>query len=105
LRAYDDRDRSITNPVAITGSHNFSQSASKKNDENLVIVQGNGALAERYAVNIMAAYQHYRWRAYLLESRTRGIRPWQGLKRNDSWQKADPATDPELSFWLSSQGA
>jgi len=55
----------FTNPTVITGSHSFSASASIKNDENLLIVQGNRALAERYAVNIMATYQHYRWRAYL----------------------------------------
>jgi phosphatidylserine/phosphatidylglycerophosphate/cardiolipin synthase-like enzyme len=94
----------FTNPVVITGSHNFSQSASAKNDENLVIVQGNHALAERYAVNIMAAYQHYRWRAYLQQCAARGVRPWQGLKRNDNWQKADATTDPELAFWLNSDG-
>lgn len=92
----------FTDPVVITGSHNFSQPASTKNDENLVIVRGNRALAERYAVNIMATYQHYRWRSYLKDCADAGKSPWQGLRRDDSWQKPDSANDPELAFWLSS---
>lgn len=40
-------------PVVITGSHNFSASASGKNDENFIIVRGDHALAEAYAVNIL----------------------------------------------------
>ena len=90
----------FTNPTVITGSHNFSASASTKNDENLLIVQGNRALAERYAVNIMATYQHYRWRAYLQECAALHKTPWQGLKKADTWQKKYVAHDPELQFWL-----
>src|SRR5262249_50565834 len=52
-------------PTIITGSHNFSASASSKNDENFIIVRGDRALAEAYTVNIIAAWQHYRWRAYV----------------------------------------
>jgi phosphatidylserine/phosphatidylglycerophosphate/cardiolipin synthase-like enzyme len=46
----------FTNPVIITGSHNFSISASAKNDENMLIIKGNKELAERYCVHIMSAY-------------------------------------------------
>jgi phosphatidylserine/phosphatidylglycerophosphate/cardiolipin synthase-like enzyme len=90
----------FTDPVVITGFHNFSQSASSKNDENLLIVKGNKELAERYAVNIMSAYQHYRWRAYLKECVAKGISPWQGLKKSDQWQKKDAQHDLELQFWF-----
>jgi phosphatidylserine/phosphatidylglycerophosphate/cardiolipin synthase-like enzyme len=69
-------------PVVITGSHNFSASASGKNDENFIIVRGDHALAEAYAVNILGAYQHYRWRASLAQSK----KPFNGLKDNDTWQ-------------------
>jgi len=89
-----------TRPIVITGSHNFSQSASSKNDENLIIIKGNSGLAERYAVNIMSVYQHYRWRAYLQDCNAKGISPWHGLKKTDQWQKQDAPTDPELGFWL-----
>ena len=89
----------FTNPVVITGSHNFSKSASGKNDENFVIIRGDRGLAERYAVNIMGVYQHYRWRAYLQECERRGVSPWQGLKRSDRWQARDAARRLELAFW------
>lgn len=36
-------------PVAITGSQNFSVSASAKNDENVTIVRGDRDFAEVYA--------------------------------------------------------
>lgn len=32
-------------PIVVTGSHNFSAAVSGKNDENLVIIEGNKALA------------------------------------------------------------
>jgi hypothetical protein len=90
----------FTNPVVITGSHNFSASASTKNDENLVIVRDNPELAQRYAVNIMSVYQHYRWRAYVQECARRGISPWGGLKRSAEWQDLGDERRAELSFWL-----
>ena len=51
--------------MVITGSHNFSTSASAKNDENFIIIKGDAEFAEAYAVNILGAYAHYRWRAFL----------------------------------------
>ena len=90
----------FTKPVVITGSHNFSHSASSKNDENLLIVRGNQKLAERYVVNVMATYQHYRWRAYLRECQQRGIEPWQNLREDDKWQKKQADHDLELGFWV-----
>jgi phosphatidylserine/phosphatidylglycerophosphate/cardiolipin synthase-like enzyme len=69
-------------PTVITGSHNFSTSASKNNDENFIIVKGDRELAEAYAVNIMGAYAHYRWRAFLSQTK----RPFNGLKDDDKWQ-------------------
>ena len=69
-------------PTVITGSHNFSSAASQKNDENFIIIKGDRELAEAYAVNIMGAYAHYRWRAFLSQTN----RPFNGLKDNDKWQ-------------------
>jgi phosphatidylserine/phosphatidylglycerophosphate/cardiolipin synthase-like enzyme len=50
-------------PTVVTGSHNFSKSASGSNDENFIVVKGDKALAEAYAVNVEAAYHHYAGRA------------------------------------------
>ena len=44
-------------PVVMTGSHNLGYKASHANDDNLVIVEGNGPLAAAYAINIIAIYQ------------------------------------------------
>jgi phosphatidylserine/phosphatidylglycerophosphate/cardiolipin synthase-like enzyme len=46
-------------PAVVTGSHNFSLSASSENDENFVAIRGDSALAEAYAVNIENAWRHY----------------------------------------------
>jgi phosphatidylserine/phosphatidylglycerophosphate/cardiolipin synthase-like enzyme len=50
-------------PTVVTGSHNFSGAASTTNDENFIIVRGERALAEAYAVNIDSAWRHYASRA------------------------------------------
>ncbi|MDQ1372980.1 MAG: hypothetical protein QOJ09_318 [Actinomycetota bacterium] len=50
-------------PTVVTGSHNFSLSASGNNDENFMVVQGDRALAEAYSVNVESAWRHYAGRA------------------------------------------
>jgi hypothetical protein len=50
-------------PTVVTGSHNFSISASEENDENFIVVRGDRALAQAYAVNIESAWRHYAARA------------------------------------------
>lgn len=83
-------------PVVITGSHNFSTTASQKNDENFIIIKGDRGLAEAYAVNVMGAFAHYRWRASVGKSK----KPFNGLKDNDTWQAPKMAAEAtELRFW------
>jgi phosphatidylserine/phosphatidylglycerophosphate/cardiolipin synthase-like enzyme len=81
--------------AVITGSHNFSDSASKKNDENLVIVRGNTKLAQAYALHINGVYDHYSWRAYLGS----GGDPNQIYKPLDGW-KPGGSRYQELAFWM-----
>jgi hypothetical protein len=90
----------FTKPVVITGSHNFSSPASGENDENLLIIRDSPHLAERYAVNIMSTYQHYRWRAYLRDCMVNNKPPFSALRDDDIWQKKLPEHNPELKFWL-----
>jgi phosphatidylserine/phosphatidylglycerophosphate/cardiolipin synthase-like enzyme len=84
------------NCVVITGSHNFSDSASAKNDENLVIVRGNMKLAQAYALHINGVYDHYSWRAFLAS----GGNPDQIYKPLDAW-KPGGSRAQELDFWMS----
>ena len=85
-----------SNPIVITGSHNFSTTASASNDENFVIVEGDKDLAEAYAVNIEGAYAHYRFRAFLEQTN----KPFNGLQDDDKWMAPRlKAADRELKFF------
>jgi hypothetical protein len=81
--------------AVITGSHNFSDSASQHNDENLVIVRGNKKLAQAYAVHINGVYDHYSWRAFLAS----GGDPNQIFAPLDGW-KPGGSRARELDFWM-----
>jgi phosphatidylserine/phosphatidylglycerophosphate/cardiolipin synthase-like enzyme len=81
--------------AVITGSHNFSDSASAKNDENLVIIRGNQRLAQAYAVHINGVYDHYSWRAFLAS----GGKADQIYQPLDGWMPGGSRAQ-ELAFWL-----
>jgi phosphatidylserine/phosphatidylglycerophosphate/cardiolipin synthase-like enzyme len=95
--------------VVIAGAHNFGQWASRCNDENMVIVEGNRRLATAYAAHIAGLYRHYRLR-YLLHLRQRFPRAAPALEQliarrtDDSWQDAAFAAGSpqqrELECWL-----
>lgn len=87
-------------PVVMTGSHNFSARASKKNDDNLVIIEGDNALALTYATNIIGIYNTYRWQAW---RNTPEGKKDTGLKRDDIWLRnrvGKPWAKVETDFWL-----
>ncbi len=94
------------NPVVMTGSHNLGFKASSKNDDNLVIIEGNAPLAVAYAVNIIATFQSYRWNSYV-ESHRQDPKVWHGLEDNDAWQTGHLTGDPlaEIQFWLGKEEA
>jgi phosphatidylserine/phosphatidylglycerophosphate/cardiolipin synthase-like enzyme len=75
--------------TVILGSHNLGYKASYCNDENLLIVTGDRALAEAYAVHILDVYDHYRFRASEAELRKKHKKGWSGhLDSDDSWLDA-----------------
>jgi phosphatidylserine/phosphatidylglycerophosphate/cardiolipin synthase-like enzyme len=86
-------------PVVMTGSHNMGPRASGFNDDNLIIIENDPALAEAYAVYIMGVFDQYWWRFRTKQS---GQVQWNGLVDNDTWQ--DPyfsgAKLDELKFWM-----
>jgi phosphatidylserine/phosphatidylglycerophosphate/cardiolipin synthase-like enzyme len=89
-------------PIVITGSHNFSKSASEGNDENFIVIRGHPAVAMHYAVNAIQTYNHYRWRAYLAEAAHENRDPFRHLSRDPAWQhrRRYGETKRMLSFWL-----
>lgn len=71
----------------VFGSHNCGFKASYSNDENMVIVEGNSALAKAYMVHILDVYEHYRFRAIETELRKKHQSGWSGfLDTEDNWQ-------------------
>ena len=90
-----------SHPVLMTGSHNLGYKASTENDDNLVIIEGNGPLAAAYAINIIAIYQTYRWNSYV-EAHRQEPKVWHGLVDNDAWQTSYLTGDElaETKFWL-----
>jgi phosphatidylserine/phosphatidylglycerophosphate/cardiolipin synthase-like enzyme len=92
----------FTNPTVITGSHNFSGSASSKNDENFVILRDNQALAQEYAAHILSVYQHYRWLNVVYELQNRRRQPFVPLQESADWQDRHlkGAARREMEFWV-----
>jgi phosphatidylserine/phosphatidylglycerophosphate/cardiolipin synthase-like enzyme len=92
---------SPTDCVVITGSHNLGFKASYANDENMLVLRGNQALALAYTVHVLDIYDHYKFRAALeqqtrdamLKGKPKPTRPTgKGfLQTKDSWQ------DPYIS--------
>ena len=72
----------------MTGSHNMGPKASGVNDENLILIEGDGDLASQYAGKIMEIYSQYRWRQSVLAQH--GKPKWQGLADDDAWQIGAP---------------
>lgn len=83
-------------PTIYTGSPNFSKASENDNDENVLEIKGNTALAQAYVAEFMRLYNHYRARAIWnrMHETTKAKKPSQGegdplvLKRSrDEWVK------------------
>lgn len=69
-------------PTIISGSHNLSTSASNGNDENYLIIRGNTDLADRYGLELLRFYEHYRFRYFAKKLALKQVQP---LAADDSW--------------------
>jgi phosphatidylserine/phosphatidylglycerophosphate/cardiolipin synthase-like enzyme len=75
--------------VIATGSHNLGYKASYENDENMVIIRGNKALAQAYATHAYDVYDHYRFRAWQAQNRLEHKPNFDGnIQADDTWLKA-----------------
>ena len=93
--------------AVVTGSHNLGHRASFNNDENLVIVRGQRALAAAYATHVLDIYDHFSWR-WTLQNRARAPgAPEATLSLDsDAWQSRyfdnqGNIKIAQLRFWLS----
>jgi phosphatidylserine/phosphatidylglycerophosphate/cardiolipin synthase-like enzyme len=92
-------------PVVMTGSHNLGPAASLRNDENLVIIENDSALAKAYCVNIAALHAAYRWR--FARQSEKGAKAYHGLHTKASWQDPYFKFDNlkrEIAFWIGDPG-
>ncbi|MGX0890828.1 phosphatidylserine/phosphatidylglycerophosphate/cardiolipin synthase-like enzyme [Pseudomonas sp. ADAK2 TE3594] len=69
-------------PTIISGSHNLSEAASNGNDENFLIIRGDTDLADRYGLELLRFYEHYRFRYFAKKLQLKQVRP---LAPDDSW--------------------
>lgn len=69
-------------PTIISGSHNLSTSASNGNDENFLIIRGDTDLADRYGLELLRFYEHYRFRYFAKKLALKQVSP---LAVDDSW--------------------
>ncbi|ANH98458.1 phospholipase [Pseudomonas koreensis] len=69
-------------PTIISGSHNLSSSASSGNDENFLIIRGDTNLADRYGLELLRFYEHYRFRYFAKKLALKQVSP---LAVDDSW--------------------
>lgn len=69
-------------PTIISGSHNLSAAASNGNDENYLIIRGDTDLADRYGLELLRFYEHYRFRYF---ARNLALKQVQPLAVDDSW--------------------
>jgi phosphatidylserine/phosphatidylglycerophosphate/cardiolipin synthase-like enzyme len=75
-------------PIVITGSGNFSENSIINNDENMVVIRGNGRVADMYLGEFMRLYDHFRFRGTPLGAMAtsrKGKMPSLYLAPDDSW--------------------
>ncbi|PQP04350.1 phospholipase [Pseudomonas frederiksbergensis] len=75
-------DFTSDSPTIISGSHNLSDAASNSNDENYLIIRGDTDLADRYGLELLRFYEHYRFRYFAKKLQLKQVRP---LAPDDSW--------------------
>jgi phosphatidylserine/phosphatidylglycerophosphate/cardiolipin synthase-like enzyme len=73
-------------PLIITGSANFSDASTTKNDENMLVIRGDTRVADIYLTEFMRLFMHFYFRTIV-----NGIGPAESdpdagfLKDDDSW--------------------
>lgn len=52
-------DATSDRPIVIAGSANFSEASTDKNDENMLIINGNTSVADVYFTEYMRLFNHF----------------------------------------------
>lgn len=80
-----------SDPILVTGSANFSENSTIKNDSNTLVIRGDTATMDIYATEFMRMFEHYWFRAHIngatkssKKMKTKEAR-LHGLKEDDTW--------------------
>lgn len=87
--------------VVITGSHNLGYRASSNNDENMLIIRGNPAIARAYAVHVMDVFEHYRSRWISANNNQKAYDPGKDPNWQDRYFDDTKPAFAERLFWIS----
>jgi phosphatidylserine/phosphatidylglycerophosphate/cardiolipin synthase-like enzyme len=80
-------------PIVIVGSANFSVASTDTNDENMLVIRGNAAVADVYLGEFMRLFSHYAFRE--------SLRFKENLTPTGALQRKHLAEDPE---WIEGGG-
>jgi phosphatidylserine/phosphatidylglycerophosphate/cardiolipin synthase-like enzyme len=80
-------------PIVISGSANFSTPSTNKNDENVLVIRGNHAVADIYLTEFFRLFAHYRFR-YTLK-----LAPTEPTPGPESRVDAPVGLDPTDTWW------
>jgi phosphatidylserine/phosphatidylglycerophosphate/cardiolipin synthase-like enzyme len=88
------------NCAVITGSHNLGFRASCNNDENMLIIRGDQAVAQAYTAHIMDIFEHYRSRWITYNRKRNDYDPRKDPKWQDRYFEAWRPAFAERLFWI-----
>jgi len=72
-------------PIVITGSANFSEASTTKNDENMIIIRGDTRVADIFLGEFMRLFNHFRTRNERNAMSPRQAKKAHNLANDDSW--------------------
>jgi hypothetical protein len=92
--------------AVVTGSHNLGFAASYKNDENMMIIKNDKAIAQAYAAHVLDVVNHFKWR-YKLQSKikkagAKTIKEKEKVLKNE-WNDLDE-TDGWMDYYFNTNG-
>lgn len=86
--------------AVITGSHNLGFRASSNNDENMLIIRGDRAVAQAYTAHIMDIFEHYRSRWITYNKKAGDYDPRNDPKWQDRYFEPWRPAFAERLFWI-----
>ena len=78
-------DALTDDPILITGSANFSEASTIKNDENMLVIRGDTRVADIYLTEYMRLFNHFWYRNYENSLDDDGKEKARYLTPNNSW--------------------